>query len=51
MTVEILQIAEGNPEAREHPNTLKSGMLYKSAAFTEGFAQPKAQYSFSEDLT
>ena len=36
MTAKILQIAEGKPEAHKHPDTLKSGEIHKSAAFTEG---------------
>ena len=46
VAVEILQVSEGKLEAHEYLNSLKSGELQESAAFTERFARYKAQYAF-----
>ena len=49
VAVEILQVSEGKLEAHEYLNSLKSGELQESAAFTERFARYKAQYAFPEE--
>ena len=49
VAVEILQVSEGKLEAHEYLNSLKSGELQDSAAFTERFARYKAQYAFPEE--
>ena len=49
VAVEMLQVAEGKLEAHEYLNALKAGELHESAAFTERFAQYKAQYAFPEE--
>ena len=49
VAVEMLQVAEGKLEAHEYLNALKAGELHESAAFSEQFAQYKAQYAFPEE--
>ena len=49
VAVEMLQVAEGKLEAHEYLNALKAGELHESAAFSEQFAQYKAQYAFPDE--
>ncbi len=49
VAIEMLQVSEGKLEAHEYLNALKSGALHESAAFSERFAQYKAQYRFPEE--
>ena len=49
VAIEMLQVAQGKLEAHEYLNALKAGELHESAAFTEQFAQYKAQYAFPEE--
>ncbi|MBE6932770.1 MAG: Na/Pi cotransporter family protein [Ruminococcaceae bacterium] len=49
VAVEMLQVTEGKLEAHEYLNALKAGELHESAAFSEQFAQYKAQYAFPEE--
>ena len=49
IAVEMLQVSEGKLEAHEYLNALKAGELHESAAFSERFAQYKAQYAFPEE--
>ena len=50
IAVEMLQVAEGKPEAHEYLHALKSGVLHESAAFSEQFRKYRARYAFPDEI-